>query len=276
MYSSDSKILTVATTVQRNTRAPAGLQAIEGLILDEVAKTTAVRCRRNRTCLHSSCTCTCTPLTPCAIHSLSSTALSKHSVAQSLERVAAAGATTDGGATNSSASWRSKPAGAAGGSSAAAAASAASGQTAASAAAAALPDVKIRRAEDIGRKKWAPVKDLTSAAQGKQKLRGILNKLTPDNFDKLVSQARPTPAAVATPSQRSLVCPCHLTAASCAYQVRCQRRCTGCGCTVQTAVMNNPSERRKTRSLRKVTARAGARHHERVGRDAARVHPAHL
>jgi hypothetical protein len=103
-----------------------------------------------------------------------------------MERSAPGG--TESGASDGS-SWGRSKAGV-GGSSAAAAASAASGTTAAGAAAAAMSDVHIQRAEDIGRTKWAPSKDLNSAVQGKQKLRGILNKLTPDNFDKLVVQVR--------------------------------------------------------------------------------------
>lgn len=90
-------------------------------------------------------------------------------------------------------SWRPKP-GAAQASSAASAASAATGSTATQVAAAALPDIKIQRAEDIGRTKWEKSKDLTTAEQGKQKLRGILNKLTPDNFEKLVPQVCTLPA----------------------------------------------------------------------------------
>lgn len=92
-------------------------------------------------------------------------------------------------AEGAAASWRPKQSGANAGS-AASAASAATGASAAQAAAAALPDIKIQRAEDIGRTKWEKSKDLTTSEQGKQKLRGILNKLTPDNFEKLVPQVR--------------------------------------------------------------------------------------
>jgi hypothetical protein len=53
------------------------------------------------------------------------------------------------------------------------------------------PSLAILRAEDVGRTKWQPAKDLTSSAQAQQKLRGILNKLTPDNFDRLLAQVRP-------------------------------------------------------------------------------------
>lgn len=72
--------------------------------------------------------------------------------------------------------WRTKPTSAA----------AAAGTSHAAAAAARLPEVKIQTAQDIGRTKWEPARDVSSAEQGKLKLRGILNKLTPDNFDKLL------------------------------------------------------------------------------------------
>jgi hypothetical protein len=43
----------------------------------------------------------------------------------------------------------------------------------------------------VGRQKWQPAKGLESSAQAVQKLRGILNKLTPDNFDRLLTQVFP-------------------------------------------------------------------------------------
>ena len=180
---------TLALPLQRNTRAPTGLQAIKGLILDEVTKSTAVRAFGVKPCFttdtrsfallrdHDSARATSL---------LCRTKPQSHDM-QALERASASNAEN----TSGNSDWRAKPATAPGVSSAAAAASAAVDRTtAAQAAAAAQPDIKIQRAEDIGRTKWEPVKDLNSTAQAKQKLRGILNKLTPDNFEKLVSQVR--------------------------------------------------------------------------------------
>lgn len=96
-------------------------------------------------------------------------------------------------------SWRSTAApGAPSGDSPAAARPGAAAARAAAAAAAANPRGPpppeasvIQKASDIGRQKWAPAKDLTSTAQAQQKLRGLLNKLTPDNFDRLTPQVPP-------------------------------------------------------------------------------------
>lgn len=52
------------------------------------------------------------------------------------------------------------------------------------------PALGMLRAEDVGRQKWQPAKDLESSVQAQQKLRGILNKLTPDNFDRLLTQVQ--------------------------------------------------------------------------------------
>jgi hypothetical protein len=83
------------------------------------------------------------------------------------------------GESASSGGWRTK-------SVSAGAAVAAAGAT--SLAAARLPEIKIQTAQDIGRTKWEPARDVSSAEQGKLKLRGILNKLTPDNFDNLLPE----------------------------------------------------------------------------------------
>lgn len=96
-------------------------------------------------------------------------------------------------------SWRSStaPGAATGDNTPASRASGAAARAAAAAAAAnprgpPPPEASIiQKAEDLGRQKWAPAKDLTSNAQAQQKLRGLLNKLTPDNFDRLTPQVPP-------------------------------------------------------------------------------------
>ena len=60
------------------------------------------------------------------------------------------------------------------------------------------PALGMLRAEDVGRQKWQPAKGLESSAQAQQKLRGILNKLTPDNFDRLLTQVRSRDAHLCT------------------------------------------------------------------------------
>lgn len=62
------------------------------------------------------------------------------------------------------------------------------------------PALGMLRAEDVGRQKWQPAKGLESSAQAQQKLRGILNKLTPDNFDRLLIQVRSLVACACEPS----------------------------------------------------------------------------
>ena len=62
------------------------------------------------------------------------------------------------------------------------------------------PALGMLRAEDVGRQKWQPAKGLESSVQAQQKLRGILNKLTPDNFDRLLVQVRSLVACACEPS----------------------------------------------------------------------------
>eukprot|EP00892_Ulva_mutabilis_P008950 jgi/Ulvmu1/6427/UM003_0056.1 len=132
---------------ERNTRAPAGLEAVKGLVIDDVTSKT----------------------------------------------IGTAGPKP---AEKENDSWRSSAAPAAGGGDNMSAAREGGAAARAAAAAAAAnprgpppPEASIiQKAEDIGRQKWAPAKDLTSTAQAQQKLRGLLNKLTPDNFDRLTPQ----------------------------------------------------------------------------------------
>lgn len=52
---------------------------------------------------------------------------------------------------------------------------------------------KIQRAADLGRTAWAPTAPVTadSAARALRKVKGILNKLTPEKFERLLSQLIP-------------------------------------------------------------------------------------